>query len=127
MITNEQAAAVRALAATAPGVGYNFWDVDGTKTEIRPRLHYTGAPSGFTVSGGEWTRCSTSEPVKITDSVALALVREAACRGKEIMFWQCCACGDKHTSKLLGNFVSHGYCARHAAEFRAEALAAAKL
>jgi hypothetical protein len=112
MITNEQAAAVRALAATAPGVGYNYWDVDGTKTEIRPE------PTGFTFSA--WGAHGLS-PV-----VVLGLVREAASRGKEIMFWQCCACGDKATSKALSN-VSHGYCKLHAAELMAQALAAAKL
>jgi hypothetical protein len=112
MITNEQAAAVRALAATAPGVGYNFWDVDGTKTEIRP---VPNSFDSFMVWGG-----------LVSPIAALALVREAACRGKEIMFWQCCACGDKATSKALSN-VSHGYCKLHAAEFMAQALASAKL
>jgi len=126
-MTIKLAAAVKSLESTAPGVGYNIWDLDGTKTEIRPRLHYTGAPAGFTVSGGDWTRCSTSELVKITDLTALALVREAACRGKEIMLWLCCACDNKERSKALGSFVSHGYCAPCAAKLRAEVLAAAKL
>jgi hypothetical protein len=112
-MTKELASAVKNLNATAPGIGWNYWDVDGTKTEIRPIPESFGS---FMVWGG-----------LVSPIAALALVREAACRGKEIMLWQCCACGDKATSKALGSLVSHGYCARHAAEFRAEALAAAKL
>jgi hypothetical protein len=113
MNETNQMAAVKSLEATAPGIGYNYWDLDGTKTEIRPES------TGFTFSiwGAHGLR-----PI-----VALALVREAACRGKEVILWQCCACGDKETSKLLGGSVSHGYCKLHAAQFRLEALAAAKL
>jgi hypothetical protein len=117
-MTKELASAVKALAATAKGVGYNVWDVDGTKTEIRPAYQAAQHSSmpGFTVQFGAMR--GVVSPV-----VALALVREAACRGKEIMLWQCCACGSKEDSKALGGFVSHGYCEPCATRLRNEALA----
>jgi len=111
-MTIKLAAAVKSLESTAPGVGYNIWDIDGTKTEIRPqsfnscRFNITGEHNG-----------------PISSLVALALVREAACRGNEIMLWLCCACDTKDKSIALGSFVSHGYCAPCAARLRAEALA----
>jgi hypothetical protein len=106
-MTKETAASVRALAFTAPGVGYNYWDLDGTKSEIRPE------PMGFTFGKAQG----------LGPMVALALVREAACRGKEFSLWMCCACGDKETSKALGDMVSHGYCKSCAAKLMADVMA----
>jgi hypothetical protein len=98
-MTAATASRVLALNQTATGVGYNIWAGD-TKTEIRPEAR------GFTYSPWKATGLSPM--------VALALVREAACRGQDIMLWMCCACGESKKSHALGAFVSHGYCARHA-------------
>ena len=107
-MTATTASAVKALNQTAAGVGYNIWAVDGTKAEIRP-----GA-AGFTYS--PWNATGLSH------RTALALVREAASRGKDIMLWLCCGCENSQKSKALGHMVSHGMCGLHAAEFRKAAL-----
>jgi hypothetical protein len=102
------AAAVKSLNETATPVGYNYWTVGGVKTEIRP------GPDGFTFS--DWNATGLSS------RVALALVREAACRGSEIMLWLCCGCDNKANSAALGRFVSHGLCKPCAAKLRLAAL-----
>ena len=108
-MTAATANAVLNFRATAPGVGFNLWE-GAAKTEIRTYR------AGFTYANGDW-KAPTISPM-----MALALVREADCRGSEIHFWQCCACGDKATAKALGPKISHGMCPLHAAEFRAAAL-----